>query len=47
MFRMQIPLKGKTISDNKPYAAIDDEVFIGFGNNVNENIFDQNRFGFY
>ena len=45
MFRMQIPLKGKTIGDKTPYAAIYDEVFIGFGNNVNENIFDQNRFG--
>lgn len=45
MFRMQMPLKGKTIANKTPYAAIYDEVFIGFGKNVNENIFDQNRVG--
>lgn len=45
MYRMQIPLKGKNIGDKTPYAAIYDEVFIGFGKNVNENIFDQNRLG--
>jgi len=27
------------------YTAVYDEVFIGFGKNVNENTFDQNRFG--
>ena len=43
MFRMQIPLKGKEIKDKTVYLAIYDEVFIGFGKNVNENIFDQNR----
>ena len=26
-------------------AAIYDEIFIGFGKNVNENVFDQNRLG--
>jgi hypothetical protein len=45
MFRAQIPLKGKTIADKTPYFAIYDEVFIGFGENVNENVFDQNRLG--
>jgi hypothetical protein len=45
MFRLQIPLKGNTIGDNTPYAAVYDEVLIGFGKNVNENVFDQNRLG--
>ena len=45
MFRMQIPLKGKEIKDKTAYLSIYDEVFIGFGKNVNENIFDQNRVG--
>ena len=45
MYRMQIPLKGKTIADKTTYAAIYDEIFLGFGKNVNENVFDQNRLG--
>ncbi len=45
MYRMQIPLKGKSIADKTPYAAIYDEIFLGFGKNVNENVFDQNRLG--
>ena len=45
MFRMQLPLKGKSIVNNTPYLAIYDELFVGFGPNVNENIFDQNRIG--
>ena len=45
MYRMQIPLKGKTIGDKTPYAAIYDEIILGFGKNVNENVFDQNRLG--
>ena len=45
MFRLQAPLKGKTIKDKTPYAAFYNEVFIGFGKNVNANIFDQNRIG--
>ena len=45
MFRLQFPLKGKSIGDNTPYAAVYDEVLIGFGKNVNENVFDQNRLG--
>ena len=43
MFRTNIPLKGRTIADKTPYLAIYDEIMIGFGKNVNENIFDQNR----
>ncbi len=46
MFRMQIPLKGKTFADKTPYAALYDEMFLGFGRNVNENVLDQNRLGF-
>lgn len=45
MIRAQIPLKGNSIADQTPYAAIYDEVFIGFGKNVGENVFDQNRIG--
>ncbi|MDZ7605280.1 MAG: DUF2490 domain-containing protein [Cyclobacteriaceae bacterium] len=45
MFRLQIPLKGKEIIDKTPYFAVYDEIFIGFGKNVNENVFDQNRLG--
>lgn len=45
MFRLQFPLKGTEIKENTPYLAAYEEVFIGFGQNVNENIFDQNRLG--
>lgn len=45
MYRMQIPLKGEIIGDKTPYAAIYDEILLGFGENVNENVFDQNRLG--
>lgn len=45
MFRCQIPLKGTEIKDKTPYVAVYDEIFVGFGKNVNENIFDQNRLG--
>jgi len=45
MFRVQVPLKGKAIKDKTPYVAVYDEILIGFGKNVNENIFDQNRVG--
>jgi hypothetical protein len=45
MLRMQFPLKGTEIADKTPYAALYDELFIGFGNNVNANVFDQNRIG--
>lgn len=45
MLRLQHSLKGKTLEDKEPYIAAYDEVLIGFGKNVNENIFDQNRLG--
>ncbi len=45
MFRAQIPLKGKEIKNKTPYVAAYDEIFIGFGKNVNANVFDQNRLG--
>jgi hypothetical protein len=45
MFRIQFPLFAETVGDGTWYAALYDEVFIGFGRNVGENIFDQNRIG--
>jgi hypothetical protein len=45
MIRFQIPLKGSEIKDKTPYLALYDEIFIGFGENVNSNVFDQNRIG--
>ncbi len=45
MYRMQLPLKGTTLDNNEPYVAAYDELMIGFGKNVNENVFDQNRLG--
>lgn len=45
LIRMQVPLKGSSIEDNTPYLAFYDEIFIGFGSNVNANVFDQNRIG--
>ncbi len=45
MFRIQIPLKQIETKRKSPYLSIYDEIFLGFGKNVNENIFDQNRLG--
>lgn len=45
MARFQIPLKGKAMKDKTPYLAWYDEIMIGFGKNVNANVFDQNRIG--
>jgi hypothetical protein len=45
MVRLQVPLNGKEIKDKTPYVAVYDEIFIGFGENVNANVFDQNRIG--
>ena len=46
-FRYQIkatlPLNNPALTDKTLYAAAFDEIFIGFGKNVNANIFDQNR----
>jgi hypothetical protein len=45
MLRFQVLLKGSVIDDHTPYLAFYDEIFIGFGANVNANVFDQNRLG--
>jgi len=45
MFRMQMPLQKKATSHHAPYLVMYDEIFIGFGKNVGENVFDQNRIG--
>jgi hypothetical protein len=45
MVRLQRPLRGKEIRAKTPYLAAYNEVFIGFGKNVNANVFDQNRLG--
>jgi Protein of unknown function (DUF2490) len=45
MIRVQAPLKGRVIQDRTPYLAAYNEVFVGFGKNVNANVFDQNRIG--
>jgi len=44
MLRLQAPFKGQEIKDKTAYAAVYDEIHIGFGKNVAANIFDQNRF---
>ncbi|MFD2934115.1 DUF2490 domain-containing protein [Spirosoma flavum] len=38
-----IPLNGVTVDDGEWYANFFDELFIGFGRNVGQNIFNQNR----
>ncbi len=40
-----VPISNATLADKTLYAAAFDEIFIGFGKNVNANIFDQNRVG--
>lgn len=39
----EVPLKGATVDDGEWYLNFFDEVFIGFGRNVGQNIFNQNR----
>lgn len=46
MFRVQVPFNRQGMRDKTPYFAFFDEIFVGFGENVNNNVFDQNRFGF-
>ncbi len=41
--RIALPLKGKTIDDKELYLHAFDEIFIGFGDDVGANVFDQNR----
>lgn len=43
-FSFFIPLKGKEMAANIPFAAIIDEVFLNFGDRITYNTFDQNRF---
>jgi len=38
-----LPLVGPSIETKKPYLAASNEVFVGFGDNIKQNIFDQNR----
>jgi hypothetical protein len=45
MFRVELPFKGTAVVNKTPYMAMYNEMFIGFGKNVNANVFDQNRFG--
>ena len=45
MVRLQVPLQGREIKDQTAYFAVYNEILIGFGKNVNANIFDQNRIG--
>lgn len=39
----EFPLKGPTIDDGEVYVNFFDELFIGFGRNVEQNVFNQNR----
>ena len=45
LVRLQIPLNAKEMKDETVYVALYDEIFVGFGKNVNANVFDQNRIG--
>lgn len=36
MFRIQMPLRGAEIKNKTSYSAAYNEIFIGFGKNVNE-----------
>lgn len=43
MLRAQVPLNRPTMGDKTLYLAAYDEILMGFGKNVGENVFDQNR----
>jgi hypothetical protein len=43
MFRAAFPLQGPSIEDKEFYLAAYDEIFVGFGKNMAQNFFDQNR----
>ena len=45
MVRLQLPLGKKQIENNTPYLAVYDELIVGFGKNIGENVYDQNRLG--
>ncbi|GAA4305293.1 DUF2490 domain-containing protein [Nibribacter koreensis] len=42
-FKTTLPLSGPTLEEKEAYVSGSNEVFIGFGKNVQANIFDQNR----
>ncbi|MBZ5856304.1 DUF2490 domain-containing protein [Flavihumibacter profundi] len=44
LLRLQMPFKKNAKQQKYPYLTMYDEVMICFGNEVNANIFDQNRF---
>ena len=44
LLRTTVPLSQKTMKDGTLYGVVFDEIMIGFGKKVNQNIFDQNRF---
>lgn len=46
LLRLQLPLLRNLKKKGFPYLAAYDELMVGFGNQVNANIFDQNRLGF-
>ncbi|QRR00634.1 DUF2490 domain-containing protein [Dyadobacter sandarakinus] len=39
----ELPLQGSSVDDHEWYLNAFDEVFIGFGKNVKDNVFNQNR----
>lgn len=43
MMRFTIPFQGRTIEKDEWYLAVYDEIFINFGSNVAENVYDRNR----
>lgn len=43
MLKATLPLMGSTIDAGEPFLAAYDEIFVGFGNKIQRNIFDQNR----
>jgi hypothetical protein len=45
MLRIQVPLNDRELKNKTAYVAAYNEVFIGFGKNVQANVFDQNRLG--
>ena len=45
MFKVNIPIGNPKSQRKMPFLGFYDELFIGFGKNVGENIFDQNRIG--
>jgi len=45
MLRIQLPLNNTKMQDHTLYLAAYNEVMLGFGRNINENVFDQNRLG--